>query len=43
MGMTFSSAYLAPRQMMVWLLRRDGLSQAEIGRKLNVQRQVVYE
>jgi len=43
MGMTFSSAYLAPRQMMVWLLRRDGLSQAEIGRRLGVQRQVVYE
>jgi len=28
---------------MVWLLRREGLTQAEIGRRLDVQRQVVYE
>ena len=38
-----SFSHLAPRQTMIWLLRRQGLSQAEIGRRLGVQRQVVYE
>lgn len=41
--MSFLNAYLTPRQMNIWFLRREGKAQAEIGRELNVQRQVIYE
>ncbi len=39
----FSNAYLAPKQLQIWSLRREGKTQAEIGRVLGVQRQGVYE
>ncbi len=40
---SFSSAYLAPKQLAIWSLRREGKRQADIGRALGVQRQVIYE
>lgn len=40
---SFSSAYLAPKQMVIWSLRREEKSQAEIGRRLGVQRQGINE
>ncbi len=39
----FSKAYLAPKQLAIWSLRREGKRQADIGRALGVQRQVIYE
>jgi len=40
---SFTSAYLTPRLTRIWSLRRDGTSQAEIGRHLGVQRQGINE
>jgi len=40
---TFANAYLAPKQSVIWSLRREGMSQAEIGRQLGVQRQGINE
>jgi hypothetical protein len=41
--MAFTTAYLTPRQLSIWGLRRVGKSQAEIGRELGVQRQGINE
>jgi len=37
------SAYLTNRQLHIWDLRRNGLSQSEIARKLNITRQAVNQ
>ena len=39
--MGFRFGYLTPKQRRYWSLRRDGLSQAEISRKMDVTRQTV--
>lgn len=36
-------AYLTDRQMRIWRLRLRGLSKAEIGRRLGITRQAVYD
>jgi hypothetical protein len=41
--MSFTTAYLTPRQLSIWFLRRNGKTQAEIGRHLGVQRQGINE
>lgn len=41
--MSFTAAYLTPRQLSIWGLRRNGQSQAAIGRFLGVQRQGINE
>jgi len=41
--MSFTTAYLTPRQLSIWGLRRQGHTQAAIGRKLGVQRQSINE
>jgi hypothetical protein len=42
-SMSFTTAYLTPRQLSIWGLRRRGHTQAEIGRHLGVQRQGINE
>jgi len=37
------TAYLTDRQLEIWSLRLKGLSKAEIGRRLGVTRQAVYD
>jgi len=37
------SAYLTERQLEIWSLRLKGLSKAEIGRRLGITRQAVYD
>ncbi len=37
------SGYLTGRQLSVWDMMRDGLSQSEIARRLNVSRQAVHQ
>jgi transcriptional regulator with XRE-family HTH domain len=37
--MSFQSAYLTPRQASIWGMRRKGIKQADIARRLGVQRQ----
>lgn len=37
------SAYLTDRQLEIWSLRLKGLSKAEIGRRLGVTRQAIYD
>ena len=37
------TAYLTDRQLEIWSLRLRGLSKAEIGRRLGVTRQAVYD
>ncbi|TRO54885.1 hypothetical protein E2P71_03545 [Candidatus Bathyarchaeota archaeon] len=37
--MSFGAAYLTGRELNVWKLRRQGLKQADIAKKLGVQRQ----
>lgn len=39
--MGFRFGYLTPKQRKYWSLRRDGLTQAEISRKMDVTRQTV--
>jgi len=39
---SFATAYMTPKQITIWSLRRKNESQAEIGRRLGVQRQVIY-
>ena len=39
--MGFRFGYLTPKQRRYWSLRRDGLTQAEISRKMDVTRQAV--
>jgi predicted XRE-type DNA-binding protein len=39
--MSFGAAYLTGRELSVWKLRRDGLKQADIAKRLGVQRQGV--
>lgn len=39
--MGFRFGYLTPKQRKYWSLRRDGLTQAEISRKMEVTRQTV--
>lgn len=39
--MTFSTAYLTPAQVKIWSLRKAGVSQSEIARKLEITRQAV--
>lgn len=39
--MTFQFGYLTPKQRRFWRLRFDGLSQAEISRKMGITRQTV--
>jgi len=39
--MGFRFGYLTPKQRRYWSLRRDGLTQAEISRKMDVTRQTV--
>jgi DNA-binding CsgD family transcriptional regulator len=41
--MSFTYGYLTPRQRFIWLHRSRGQTQAEIGRRLGVQRQGIYE
>jgi hypothetical protein len=41
--MSFLSGYLTPRQIVIWSSRRQGDTQAAIGRHLGVQRQGIYE
>ena len=36
-------AYLTERQLEIWSLRLKGLSKAEIGRRLGVTRQAIYD
>ena len=36
-------AYLTDRQMEIWRLRFKGLSKAEVGRRLGITRQAVYD
>jgi len=38
-----TTAYLTDRQLEIWSLRLKGLSKAEIGRRLGVTRQAVYD
>jgi len=38
-----SSAYMTESQTKIWDMSRQGLSQAEIGRRTNVSRQAVYD
>ena len=40
-GVGFRFGYLTPKQRRYWSLRRDGLTQAEISRKMDVTRQTV--
>jgi DNA-binding CsgD family transcriptional regulator len=37
------SAYMTDAQMMIWGMRRQGISQAEIGRRINISRQAVND
>jgi hypothetical protein len=37
------NAYLTERQLEIWSLRKRGLSKAEIGRRLAITRQAVYD
>jgi len=37
------TAYLTDRQLEIWSLRLKGLSKAEIGRRLGVTRQAIYD
>ena len=37
------NAYLTERQLEIWSLRLKGLSKAEIGRRLGITRQAVYD
>jgi len=37
--MSFGAGYLTGRELSIWKLRRDGLKQADIARRLGVQRQ----
>ena len=39
--MGFRFGYLTPKQRKYWSMRRDGLTQADISRKMNVSRQTV--
>jgi DNA-binding CsgD family transcriptional regulator len=41
--MTLPQAYLTTRQLEIWKLRFRGLSQAEVGRRLGITRQGVYD
>lgn len=43
MTLSLALAYLTHRQFSIWALRREGRSQAEIGRRLGVQRQGINE
>jgi len=36
-------AYLTDRQLEIWRLRFEGLSKAEVGRRLGITRQAVYD
>jgi transcriptional regulator len=37
------TAYLTDRQLEIWSLRLKGFSKAEIGRRLDVTRQAIYD
>lgn len=37
------SAYMTNTRMKIWDMRRSGLSQAEIGRRMNISRQAVHD
>ncbi len=39
---SFSTAYLTPKQIFIWSLRREGRTQADIGRELGVERQGIH-
>ena len=39
MSMSIQSGYLTPKQLLIWSLRRRGLKQAEIARRMGVRRQ----
>ncbi len=41
--MTLSSGYLTPKQRQIWDLKRNGLQEATIARKLSVTRQNVHQ
>ena len=41
--MTLPQAYLTTRQLEIWKLRFHGLTQAEVGRRLGITRQGVYD
>jgi DNA-binding CsgD family transcriptional regulator len=41
--LSLHSAYLTERQMRIWDMLREGLSQSEIGRRLNISRQAVNQ
>ena len=41
--MTFRVGYLTPREASIWGLRRQNLTQSDIGRELGVSRQAVHK
>ena len=41
--MTFRVGYLTPREASIWGLRRQSLTQSDIGRELGVSRQAVHK
>lgn len=41
--MTFRAGYLTSRETGIWDLRRKGLGQSEIGRRLEISRQAVHK
>jgi len=41
--LSFEAGYLTGRESNIWGLRRDRLSQAEIGRRLDISRQAVHK
>ena len=41
--MTFRVGYLTPRETRIWDLRRNNLSQSDIGRELGISRQAVHK
>ena len=41
--MSFRVGYLTPRESSIWELRRQNLSQSDIGRELGVSRQAVHK
>jgi hypothetical protein len=41
--LTFRAGYLTPRETSIWNLRRQNLTQSDIGRELGVSRQAIHK
>jgi transcriptional regulator len=41
--MSLSAAYLTPKQILIWGLKKNGLYEAKIARKLKVTRQTIHK